>query len=752
MDKGAVTSFFDSNNGGAAGGAVYFDIEVGSSAIRVTGLQTNVNAAFGSSFDMDVYIVEGGSAGNQTNMGAWTLVDSGSGTTGPVDTATQVSLSSGFELDADTTYGVALVMDSTVGHSYTNGTGGNQSFSNSDITVSLGTASNAPFTAPLFDPRVWNGTVQYELVAGTAGVGPFAYSIDSNGGDILHRIDLTTGQATPLGTAMGFDDAEGLTAGPGGTLYAIGGSVEELWNVTSYPGELIGGTGTRDGTDAGLDFYRGSLYNLNGAGGGSSLYRVNPNTGAAALIGTSSTFGDGLAIHQRTGNAFSADFIFTDSLYSVNLNTGAMTLVGPLNIGNVSLQCGLAFLGDTLYAITSDGRIFTIDTGTGEATEVADTGVAGWEGLAISYDACDDPTDMQAFGSTFSSATLTRGFWFEAPRDFIICGLRVPDEAGAGVQNVEVIRLNAPPPLFSTTTNDFESLFRRVSVDGNNVIPAGVPVREGDIIGILGATGTSTMNNSYGTSNESTLTIGGETTTIKRMGMQFNLNSTPAQDIWTENGGVVSRVEMYYAMPAGVSLDMDSAATGQNLDTTPLNSALGTISATGPGVEITNFTDPEFTLAGAGGNNIDQPTSAGAELSFDFDVTSLTFAYGGNGGEVTVQALNSGGGVVDEFFQASTSGGEAAGPITLAGEGIRQLRWRDPSGSFIALDNIKIAGIESAGCYADCDGNNVLDVFDFLCFQDAFVQGDPYADCDGNTVLDVFDFLCFQDAFVTGCP
>jgi hypothetical protein len=59
---------------------------------------------------------------------------------------------------------------------------------------------------------------------------------------------------------------------------------------------------------------------------------------------------------------------------------------------------------------------------------------------------------------------------------------------------------------------------------------------------------------------------------------------------------------------------------------------------------------------------------------------------------------------------------------------------------------------EAGACYADCDGNTVLDVFDFLCFQDAFVQGEAYADCDGNTVLDVFDFLCFQDAFVTGCP
>jgi hypothetical protein len=58
----------------------------------------------------------------------------------------------------------------------------------------------------------------------------------------------------------------------------------------------------------------------------------------------------------------------------------------------------------------------------------------------------------------------------------------------------------------------------------------------------------------------------------------------------------------------------------------------------------------------------------------------------------------------------------------------------------------------NVACYADCDGNTVLDIFDFLCFQDLFATGNPEADCDGNTVLDVFDFLCFQDAFVAGCP
>jgi len=62
-------------------------------------------------------------------------------------------------------------------------------------------------------------------------------------------------------------------------------------------------------------------------------------------------------------------------------------------------------------------------------------------------------------------------------------------------------------------------------------------------------------------------------------------------------------------------------------------------------------------------------------------------------------------------------------------------------------------------CYADCDqstGVGVLDLFDFLCFQNSFVNSEPYAcDCDtstGNGVCDIFDFLCIQNAFVSGCP
>ncbi|MCH7792464.1 MAG: hypothetical protein IID31_09325, partial [Planctomycetes bacterium] len=64
-----------------------------------------------------------------------------------------------------------------------------------------------------------------------------------------------------------------------------------------------------------------------------------------------------------------------------------------------------------------------------------------------------------------------------------------------------------------------------------------------------------------------------------------------------------------------------------------------------------------------------------------------------------------------------------------------------------------LARYEIDSCYADCDQSGTLDIFDFLCFQNAFTLGDPYAcDCDPDPICDIFDFLCFQNAYVLGCP
>lgn len=78
---------------------------------------------------------------------------------------------------------------------------------------------------------------------------------------------------------------------------------------------------------------------------------------------------------------------------------------------------------------------------------------------------------------------------------------------------------------------------------------------------------------------------------------------------------------------------------------------------------------------------------------------------------------------------------------------------------YMALDSNGSPCPSGNECYADCDGTTgqgVLDLFDFLCFQSSFVNGEAYAcDCDettGQGVCDLFDFLCFQSSFVAGCP
>jgi hypothetical protein len=77
--------------------------------------------------------------------------------------------------------------------------------------------------------------------------------------------------------------------------------------------------------------------------------------------------------------------------------------------------------------------------------------------------------------------------------------------------------------------------------------------------------------------------------------------------------------------------------------------------------------------------------------------------------------------------------------------------WNGPFSGGAGRRMITFYGLEG-GCYPDCDGNETLDFFDFLCFQNAFLAQDPYADCDQNGVFDFFDFLCFQNEFLAGCP
>lgn len=161
--SGSLQTLFARNNGGNFGGAVYFDVTVGPNPISINAFDTNTNET--GAFTIDVYTTPGTSVGNETNPGAWTLAAVGSGTALGLDQPSNAVLDVPINLSAGTSYGIAIVMDASHGHDYTNGDGTNENYSNADLSIALGGASNVPFSGTIFSPRIWNGTIYY----GSAG-------------------------------------------------------------------------------------------------------------------------------------------------------------------------------------------------------------------------------------------------------------------------------------------------------------------------------------------------------------------------------------------------------------------------------------------------------------------------------------------------------------------------------------------------------------------------------------------------------
>lgn len=185
-----------SNNGGALGGAVYFDLTVNTS-ILINSIDSNFSDVAGAACSLEIWTTPTSHVGNEGNAAAWTLLGSGNGTTAGRDILTNITYAAPVQLQTGTN-GYALVAVGAA-HAYTNGTGTNQTFSNAEATIVLGSASNVPFVGTPFTPRVWNGSINYNPASGLFG-----------------SFSPSTRDAGP-GEAVTFTDTS-FTSDPGGIL------------------------------------------------------------------------------------------------------------------------------------------------------------------------------------------------------------------------------------------------------------------------------------------------------------------------------------------------------------------------------------------------------------------------------------------------------------------------------------------------------------------------------------------------------
>ncbi len=213
VSKGLNTTF-NSDNGGSDGGAVYFDVTTGIKSIEVTHFYLNVNRNGTTNngtttedddfFNFQVYIRQGGAAGFQNTIAAWTKVADGAGMPRFEDSPTLGALKKTFSLAGNTTYGIAIVFDNGAGHAYTNATGSNETYSNADITITGISASNAPFTGNIAN-RVFNGGVGYLLNASSGQCAETLFSSNnggSNGGMVYFDTKIGTSSLSLTGLTM----------------------------------------------------------------------------------------------------------------------------------------------------------------------------------------------------------------------------------------------------------------------------------------------------------------------------------------------------------------------------------------------------------------------------------------------------------------------------------------------------------------------------------------------------------------------
>ena len=237
---GCQVTTYANNNGGAVGGAVYFDLNVTNPAgITLNGLSVNVTG----SGSVDLFTVAGTSVGNETNIGAWTLSSSGTITGGVAGAPTSAVGFAPVQLPFGT-YGLAIRANG-VSHNYTNGTGANQTYTTADWVLQAGEASNTAFTAPLFNPRVVNATLCWTV--GATGT----IAVRSNYGNSCYACkasiyDNRAAATTALNgvNLMFVASAGGFVVIPGGSYTAPSGAATALALTDDSEVTQVGANGT----------------------------------------------------------------------------------------------------------------------------------------------------------------------------------------------------------------------------------------------------------------------------------------------------------------------------------------------------------------------------------------------------------------------------------------------------------------------------------------------------------------------------
>ncbi len=148
-------------------------------------------------------------------------------------------------------------------------------------------------------------------------------------------------------------------------------------------------------------------------------------------------------------------------------------------------------------------------------------------------------------------SNYSRGFWFTAPCDLLITGIRAPADFSTNAQTIHLVRFSAPPPAYPSVTTAFNTIFYSVNIADTGFVNLNFGVSAGEHVGILAVrnNGSGGGQTSYSTQNSPvSSSIGPYPVTLYRLGWQGNIINSAATDFWTEAGLPIGRAEIRYVI------------------------------------------------------------------------------------------------------------------------------------------------------------------------------------------------------------
>ncbi|MCP4968242.1 MAG: PKD domain-containing protein, partial [bacterium] len=360
-------------------------------------------------------------------------------------------------------YGVKILLNG-VGLHYTDGDGTNQSYSNADLQIDLGSVTTP--SGRLWNPRVFNGGVTYTPTTGlfalfsatpTVGVSPLAVTFTDSSlssdplgvatwaWDFDNDGIVDSNAQNPSSTYMGGTFSVALTvtdaSNPSATTtkidYIVADPVQAVFTAANTSGPSPLAVTFTDASTGAITLYEWDFDNDgvidSNVQSPSHTYMATGKYSVALTVSNASNSSTqteiGLVIVDGLTPSFTA---------SANaVSSGSNVAFTDTSTGNPTAWAW-DLDGDGMVDSNVQNPNFTY-TAPGIVTVTLTASNAAHSEVATNTIEVDT-IPMLAFSRTFSSSSQTRGYWFVTPVGFSITGLQVPDEQATGLQNVAVAK------------------------------------------------------------------------------------------------------------------------------------------------------------------------------------------------------------------------------------------------------------------------------------------------------------------------